>query len=222
MNQDKNLKLLYIQEQDRKRIAQDLHDITLQNLAHLTHKLELAGMMIDSDPVGAKLELHLIGKKLHETINDIRDIIFDLRPMSFDDLGLKASFERLLSVFIEKNEYEVITDISDVSCENELVLVNIFRIVKEILANIIKHAEANRIEFRCYQEDEICYISISDNGVGFDENDLNGVVEKHFGISFIKERINLLGGKLLIQSHVGKGVNVSMEIPLAKIYDGEK
>ncbi|MCH5343245.1 MAG: sensor histidine kinase [Acetatifactor sp.] len=217
MNQDENLKVLYIQEQDRKRIAQDLHDISLQNLAHLTHKLELAGMMIDSDPVGAKLELHLVNKKLHETMDEIRNIIFDLRPMSFDDLGLKASFERLLSVINEKNEYEMILDISDVSCENELVLVNIFRIVKEILFNIVKHAKASRIEFSCYQEDEICYISISDNGVGFDENALDNLMRKHFGISFTKERINLLGGNLLIQSHVGEGVNVSMEIPLMKV-----
>ena len=217
MNQDENLKVLYIQEQDRKRIAQDLHDISLQNLAHLTHKLELAGMMIDSDPVGAKLELHLVNKKLHETMDEIRNIIFDLRPMSFDDLGLKASFERLLGIINEKNEYEMILDISDVSCENDLVLVNIFRIVKEILTNIVKHAKASRIEFSCYQENEICYISISDNGVGFDENTLDNLMGKHFGISFTRERINLLGGKLLIQSHVGGGSNVSIEIPLAKI-----
>lgn len=217
MNQDENLKVLYIQELDRKRIAQDLHDISLQNLAHLTHKLELAGMMIDSDPVGAKLELHLVNKKLHETMDEIRNIIFDLRPMSFDDLGLKASFERLLGIINEKNEYEMILDISDVSCENDLVLVNIFRIVKEILTNIVKHAKASRIEFSCYQENEICYISISDNGVGFDENTLDNLMGKHFGISFTRERINLLGGKLLIQSHVGGGVNVSIEIPLMKV-----
>ncbi len=216
MIEDENLKALSIQEQDRRRIARELHDISLQNIAHLTHKLQLAEMMIDKDPVGAKLELHLINKKLHEAMDDIRNIIFNLRPMSIDDLGLRESIERLIDLVNENHQYEITTDISDVSCENDLILVNIFWIVQEILLNIVKHAEATKIKFQCYQRDGICFLSIEDNGVGFDMENLERGDRKHFGISFLKERIDLLGGKLLIQTHIGEGVNVSVEIPLEK------
>lgn len=214
MNYDSNLSALYIQEQDRKRIARDLHDISLQNLAHLTHKIELAAMTMDKDPVGAKLELYVINKKLREIMEDIRNIIFDLRPMTFDDLGLKASLERLLEMINEEGKYEIDADISDVSCEDNLILVNIFRIVQEFLNNIIKHANADKIVFRCRQEEKICFISISDNGIGFDTENIDSDIEKHFGISLIKDCIELLGGKLSIVSKIGEGSNITMEIPL--------
>ncbi len=214
MDQKENLKALYIQEQDRKRIARDLHDVSLQNLAHLAHKLELAGMMMDKDPVGAKLELHIINKKLHEVIDDIRDIIFDLRPMTFDDLGFRESVERLLSVINAEGQYEIDADLSDVSCENDLILMNIFRIIQEILNNIVEHAEAHRIVIRCFQEDHTCHIFLSDDGVGFDEEDLENMEGKHFGISIIRERVNLLRGELLIRSHAGEGTQIQIKIPL--------
>lgn len=215
MTKNKNLRALYIQEQDRKRIARDLHDIPLQNLAHLTHKIELASMMIDKDPVNAKLELYIVNKKLRETMEEIRGIIFDIRPMPFDDLGLKASFENLLNMINEDKKYDIDADISDIICEDNVILMNIFRVVRELLNNITKHADADKIVFRCYQKENVCFISILDNGIGFDMESVDNVIEKHFGISFIKERIDLLKGKLSIQTKVGEGVNVSMEIPLS-------
>ena len=95
--------ILTIQEDERKRIARDLHDTSLQNLAHLIHKIELSSMYIDVDPNQAKLELASVNKKLREIIDEIRSILFDLRPMTFDDLGLKAALERLLMNLMAKS-----------------------------------------------------------------------------------------------------------------------
>lgn len=83
-------------ETERKRIVSELHDTSLQNIAHFVHMIELASLYIDKDPARAKMELNSVSKGLHNVIEDIRSTIFNLRPMTFDDLGLKASFERLL------------------------------------------------------------------------------------------------------------------------------
>lgn len=207
---------LYFQEEERKRISRDLHDTALQNLVHLIHKIELCNLYIDEDPIKAKLELSLVSKGLKEIVDEIRDTIFDLRPMSFDDLGLKASFERLLESVNKNNKYEIISDIDDVSCENNLTLLYIYRVVQESLNNIVKHAEAEKILFRCKSVDDVCFIDIEDDGKGFYKEYEELKEDKHFGISLMQERIELLNGKIDISSLEGNGTKIHMEIPLTE------
>lgn len=209
---DNNLTVLKIQEEDRQRIARDLHDTSLQNLAHLIHKIELSSMYIDKDPIRAKLELSIVNKNLREIIDEIRNTIFDLRPMSFDDLGLKATFERIISSMNEDLAFEIESDIDEVSCDNDLVLATIYRVVQECFTNAIKHSQGTKIIFRCKCVDRNCIIDLIDNGKGFAEEDLKK--DKHFGISVMKERVNLLGGTINIDSQVGVGTNIKIEIPL--------
>lgn len=206
--------VLNFQEEERKRISRDLHDTALQNLVHLIHKIELCSLYIDEDPIKAKLELSLVSKNLKEIVNDIRDTIFDLRPMTFDDLGLKASFDRLLENVNKDNRYVIVSDIDDVSCENNLTLLYIYRVVQESINNIVKHAEAEKILFYCKSKDDVCIIDIEDDGKGFyeEKNDMKN--DKHFGLSLMKERIDLLNGKINISSLEGNGTKIHMEIPL--------
>lgn len=207
-----DINVLNIQEQDRQRIARDLHDISLQNLTHLIHQIELSSLYIDEDPVHAKLELSIVNKRLRETIDDIRNIIFDLRPMTFDDLGLKASFERLIDSINENDKYEIEIDLEDVSCETNLVLVTIYRVVQEAFNNIIKHSGASKIFFSCKSSDDVCHIVINDNGKGFEKLIDDG--KKHFGIFCMEERIKLLGGKIEISSVPNEGTTVLVDVPL--------
>lgn len=208
---ERDFAVLNVQEEDRQRIARDLHDTSLQNLAHLVHKIELSSLYIDKDVVKAKLELSVVSKILKETIDEIRNIIFDLRPMTFDDLGFKAALERLLSDINENKQYIITSEIDDVSCENNLILVSIYRIVQEGLNNIVKHAEASEISFICRNDNHICIIDIKDNGKGFCMS--NDIEEKHFGLSLMKERTRLLNGKIDICSIIGKGTTIHFEIP---------
>lgn len=214
--EDQKTTVLNFQEEERKRISRDLHDTALQNLVHLIHKTELCNLYIDEDPFKAKLELSLVSKGLKEIVNEIRNIIFDLRPMTFDDLGLKAGFERLLESINEDNRYEVILDIDDVSCENNLILLYIYRAVQESLNNIVKHAEAERILFRCKSMGDVCIIDIEDDGKGFYEVPEEIKEDKHFGLSLMRERIELLNGRIEISSLEGNGTKIHMEIPLAE------
>lgn len=211
----KNLRILNIQEEDRQRIARDLHDTSLQNLAHLVHKIELSGMYIDQDPIRAKLELAVISKNLKSVIDEIRNTIFDLRPMTFDDLGLKPAFEQLFAKINIDNTYEIESDIDNVSCENDLILATVFRVVQECLINVKKHAEANKIFFTCQCVGDICVIDISDNGKGFSKEEVEGKQNRHFGLNVMKERISLLGGKISIDSEKEKGTQIHLEVPLS-------
>lgn len=211
-NETHYISLINFQEEDRRRIVRDLHDDSLQNLVHLIHKLELCNLYIDQDPLKAKLELSLVSKGLKEVISDIRNTIFDLRPMSFEDLGMKVGFERLLNKINEEKKYEITADIENVSCENKLVLTYIYRIVQESLNNIDKHAKASRILFRCKTDSKRCIIDVEDNGMGFDIENCND--ERHFGISLMKERIEFLNGQIEISSNFGKGTKIHMTIPL--------
>ena len=211
----KNLTVLNIQEEDRQRIARDLHDTSLQNLAYLVHKIELSSMYIDVDPIKAKLELATVGKNLREVIEEIRNIIFDLRPMSFDDLGLKTTFEEMLEKFNDSKSYEIKSDIDNISCDNDIILVAIFRVVQECFNNIKKHSNADKIVFSCKQEDDLCIIDIKDNGNGFTKEEVEYKKDnKHFGISVMEERVCLLGGSISIESQKEEGTHIHIEVPL--------
>lgn len=218
LHEDYDLTVLNMQEEDRQRIARDLHDTSLQNLTHLIHKIELSTLYIDKDPMNAKLELSLVSKALRETIDEIRNTIFNLRPMTFDDLGLKVAFERLLENINSDNQFQITTHIEDVPCENNLVLVSIYRIVQESLNNIKKHAECTAIDFSCRMVSDICIIDIADNGKGFELDKIEG---KHFGMSLMRERAELLKGKMQIDSHPGEGTKINIKIPLDK-YKGRR
>ena len=148
------INIIDIQEKDRRRIARELHDTSLQNLAFLVHKIELCNLLIESDPNKAKLELAITNQMLRKVIDEIRNTVFDLRPMTFDDLGFKASINRLIDKINENKKYRIESNIDDVSCETNLVLVTIYRIIQECLINIDKHAEASCIKVECKNDND--------------------------------------------------------------------
>lgn len=210
---DRNLTVLNIQEEERQRIARDLHDTSLQNLAHLVHKLELSSLYIDQDPVRAKLELAVTSKNLKSVIEEIRNTIFDLRPMTFDDLGIQEALGRLMTKANESSEIEVYQDIEDIPCNNNLVLVSIYRAVKECVSNSVKHSGCTRLSLICKCYDNLCDILVEDNGKGFSVDDLKNK-EKHFGLSVMKERVELMGGTLTVDSRIGQGTRTHLQVPL--------
>lgn len=211
-----NITISNVQEEDRQRIARDLHDTSLQNLVHLVHQIELCNLYIDQDPNKAKQELSLVSKSLKEVMEEIRNIIFDLRPMSFDSNSIKAGFERLLEKVNQIGKYEIISDIDDVSCENNFILVYLYRTVQESLINIVKHAEASKISFRCKSYENICMIDIEDDGKGFKYETEDTKTDAHFGLSLMRERVELLNGKFEIFSSEGEGTKIHIEIPLTE------
>ncbi len=215
-----NLINLDIQEKERQRIARDLHDYSLQNLTHLIHVLELCSLFIDQDPVRAKLELATAGKQIKDIIEDIRNIIFDLRPMEFDDLGFKDALQSLVDKL--KNESNIFIELDmekDIPIVNELIFSNIYRVIKECVINSIKHSETKEIKISVYKKENICYVEIKDNGKGFDYLSIKER-KRHFGLQIIEEIIQLMKGSLNIKSIDkfsncgGSGTIVNITIPI--------
>ncbi len=204
-----------ILEKDRQRIARDLHDSSLQNLTHIIHKTELASMYIEKDPIQAKLELASISKNIKEVIEEIRSTIFDLRPMQFDDLGFKESIEQLIEKTKRESGLNIVYNINEnVSSCDKNILMSVFRIIQECVNNAVKHSNGNLIEVVVKNVDDNFDISISDNGEGFQVDEVfSESAKRHFGLTIIKERVNILHGTIQIDSELDKGTMVHIQLP---------
>lgn len=212
---NKRLQVLDIQERERQRIARDLHDTSLQNLAHIVHKIELSSMYIDQDSIKAKLELAAINKRLKSIIQEIRNTIFDLRPMTFDDLGFKESFDRLVDRMKETSNIQIDYNIEEIGCNNSLILMTIFRIVEECVNNAIKHSGGSLVFFEVKRDNESnCIIVVSDNGKSFNAKEVLSVEDRHFGLCILRERVDLLSGTINIDSKPKNGTVIKIIIPL--------
>jgi len=203
-------KILNIQESERRRISSELHDITVQNLVHLTHTIELASLFIDQDPVRARLELETCNNNLKETIDGIRDIIFNLRPMSIDDLGLSKAIDDYITN-IKFNNPSVLfdVDVDDFNIEISKSI-TIFRIIQESVNNSIKHSKCKLITIHVKHDEKCCNILIRDDGIGFD---VDQVTSNHFGLSIMKERIKMINGEIKINSSQ-YGTEIIINIPV--------
>ena len=209
-----NYAILKIQEEERQRIARDLHDTSLQNLTHLIHKIELSSLFIDKDPLRAKLELSVISKNMKSIIDEIRNTIFNLRPMEFDDLGLEVALKRLVHLIMEDTICNIDFDVEDVSCENNLVLMTLYRVVQESMNNIVKHSEATKIIFHGRKLDNKYCITIQDNGKGFTKEEAEEKKKNHFGMSLMCERISIINGDVQVNSEPDIGTTVKITVPI--------
>lgn len=215
---DKGVYILEAQEMERQRIARDLHDSTVQNLTSLVHKSELCIKLIDIDTIRAKLELNAMSNAIKSVINDMRGFIYNLKPMSLDDLGLTVTTERFANKIMETNDIGVLVTYNEEPGNIlPVIKVTLFRIIQEACNNVIKHANASTINIDLnYQYDKII-ITIKDDGIGFtmsNQEDVNH--SSSFGISIMKERISLLNGSVEIQSEKEKGTTVTVMVPLSK------
>ena len=208
-------KMIEMLETERKRIVSELHDTSLQDIAHYVHKIELASLYIDKDPARVKMELSVVSKGLHNVIEDIRSTIFNLRPMTFDDLGLKASFERLLDLLNADRQYSMDIDIDDISCEtDDYFCITLYRVVQECLLNIKKHSQATKVLFHCKKTEQQYEILIQDNGKGFTMEEAEDKANSHFGLALIHEGVSLLNGTIHVSSAIGQGTTIDIKIPL--------
>lgn len=215
----KQLSILDAQEKERQRIARDLHDTSLQNLTHLVHKVELSSLYIDEDPVKAKLELATVEKGIRKVIEEIRNSIFDLRPMSVDDLGLKETIEKLLFVLNQDKNFHIVTDIDIFENKQNdssvhVIFISMYRIIQECVQNAMKHSGGNEIMVRLKECGNSYQIIVQDNGTGFNVEEAYKM-DKHFGLSVVKERVLFLGGKIDIDTRDGTCIEII--IPKAEI-----
>lgn len=214
LNVRHGLNSLNIQEEDRQRIANELHDTSLQNLAHLVHTIELSSMFIDQDPIRAKLELATTSAQLKKVIDDIRETIFNLRPMSFDDLGLVKAIDDLSEKLKQSHKCSIVCEVDRIATNNNLLLVTIYRIIKECLENAVKHSSCSKVTLSVKSDEKKIDIVVVDDGKGFVPEEKLSIDNNHFGLRIMKERIELLGGTFTIHSIIDKGTEIRIELPM--------
>ena len=195
--------------------ARDIHDGPAQAMANVVLRLRFVnGCWMESGAISQ--ELVQLKTMVKEALVDVRRIIFDLRPMALDDLGLVPTVRRFIEAV--KEESGIAVELIVLGKERRLlgtVEVTIFRLVQEAVNNARKHANADRILVRLEFTDSQVNMQVEDNGIGFDVEDAKNRAKygNHYGLMSMGERVDLLGGELKILSAQGEGTTVLVSIP---------
>lgn len=211
-----SITLVEQQELERQRIARELHDTTVQNLTALIHKIDFCSQILNSDPIRVRLELEIMCQIIRDSVNGMREIIYNLRPMTFDDIGfnetLKQAVNRMQKGFDTKIVLETQGDSYPV---NQIIQLTILRIIQEAVNNCKKYANAKMIDITLSYKEETVELVIMDDGIGFDTQRITIQKEQNtgFGLSMMRERINLLNGTFEIESKPGFGTEIQVNIP---------
>ncbi|WP_062108963.1 sensor histidine kinase [Bacillus niameyensis] len=214
MKQDFGLRIIEAQEEERKRISREIHDGPAQLLANVLIRSDLAVKVHKEQGADqAFQEIRSLKEMIRGALYEVRRIIYDLRPMALDDLGLIPTLKKYLETMEDYHKNVKIT-FSHLGEEKRLSTkyeVALFRLIQESINNALKHAEAKEIKVKLEFRNEIVTAIIRDNGVGFDPE-----VKKHqsFGLIGMKERITILEGELAIDSVANKGTAIKIKIPL--------
>jgi len=211
--------LLSIREEEKSRIARELHDDLGQQLTAL--KMDISSLELSAG-TGAEARAQLRGMQrlIDATVASMRRIAADLRPVMLDDLGLAPAIDWLAIDFTNRYGIDVERRIdASHTIFNRNGATALFRIVQEALANVARHAQATRVDLALYLEGDRCILRIADDGVGAHERADTG--RKSFGLIGIRERAHGLNGSVLIESGVGQGFAVTVTFPLATLQQDE-
>lgn len=217
------LRIIEAQEDERKRFAREIHDGPAQSMSNIVIKAEICEKLLDKNILEAKKELQNLKKVMRDSLQEVRKIIYNLRPMALDDLGLLPTLERYVISFKEDTGIDVTFKAKNVG-ENlkPIISLTVFRIVQEALNNVLKHSRSKFASVFLERVDQNLSIVLFDNGIGFNTKDIrmtNSDSTGGFGLFSMKERVALLEGEIEIVSEVGKGTTIKILIPL--IVEGE-
>lgn len=195
------------QQIERQRIAQDLHDSLNIRLIGVKRKLEMEAGIINNGLI----------PEIDGIIAQVREISHNLLPYSLKHFGLVKAIDDLCINLQKQQTFEVTFSKVGVS-ENlrwdNVIETEVFKIIQELVVNIVKHARASHMVIELIGDEKMIYLTVEDNGQGFD---LNNKQETRFGLNNIEARLSVLGGTLSIDSQQGKGTAVMINIPISPL-----
>ncbi len=210
--------IIRAQEEERLRVSREIHDGPAQDIANMLIETSICERLVDMDREEAKYNLQTLRRHLKESLSDIRQIIFNLRPMALDDLGLVAAVAQLVHQLHDRNLLTVTMTMEGVEVPLDAhVKSALFRIVQESLNNVAHHAEVQRASLRMLYNDAAVSVLIEDNGVGFDAETVmeqGDTSEGHFGLLGMQERAMIVGAQFAVTSKPGQGTRVHVRFPL--------
>ena len=213
-------RLTTAQEEERRRIARELHDDASQSLAAIAFNIETIIEELPAEYENARERLAVLKKEAIETMTGIRELALELRPAILDDLGLARAVKSYAKDYLSKRGIDV--EIRVTGSEMKLPHYSetmLFRIAQEALTNVVKHAEASQVIVELSSTTLSVIMRVKDNGKGFDSESVltNSNLQQSLGVHSMSERAMLLGGTFRIESEIGKGTLVSVEIPLGEV-----
>ncbi|KYC67330.1 MAG: sensor histidine kinase [Weizmannia coagulans] len=220
--QEFGLRVIEAQEEERKRISREIHDGPAQMLANMLLRSDLVEKVYHENGMEEAIaEMRTLKELVRDSLKEVRRIIYDLRPMALDDLGLIPTLKKYLST-IESYKGSPVITYRHLGEERRLPTnyeIALFRLIQESVQNALKHAKATEIQVKSELRKNSFIATVKDNGVGFD---IRSIREGAFGIVGMRERVSLLNGEISIHSKIGAGTLVIIQIPMQLDLEKEK
>ena len=216
-------------EEERYRISREIHDGPAQDLANVLFMTTITERLMDQDIAEAKKTFAELREEIRRCLTSVRQIIFDMRPMALDDLGLPQAVEQLIQLFGERRKLRGTFSLEGAYYAlPKHVEIAIFRIVQEALNNVVHHAKTDKVRIRMHYTDQALTVLVADDGVGFDPDRMPAETEtmddaldmetqrrqrgRHFGVIGMEERAKIIGASVQILSEPGKGTKVHLRV----------
>ena len=218
-------------EEERYRISREIHDGPAQDLANgLLTTTIVERLMDQNDTAEAKKTLEELRGEIRKCLTSVRQIIFDMRPMALDDLGLPQAVEQLITLFGERGKLHGTFSLEgDYYALPKHVEIAVFRIVQEALNNVVQHARTDKVRVRMHYTSQALTVLIADEGIGFmpdrvdepEDDESDGALDmesqrrrrgRHFGMIGMEERAKLIGAEIQVLSEPGKGTKVHLRV----------
>ena len=204
--------LVQAQEAERLRLSRQMHDGPAQALSNLILETEIAMRLFDINKEKAYLELGTLKDSASKTFQQVRDFIFELRPMMLDDLGLIPTVKKYAEAIQDTSGSEIKFGVTGTERRMESYLeVMIFRAIQELLRNALNHSQANQITVEMDVGDSFVMVIVEDDGRGFEIQNLEQ--EPGMGLKLIKERVEMISGEFELTSEIGEGTKVAFKVP---------
>jgi len=210
-------RLLSVQEEERKRISRELHDVVAQTLTGINVQLSSLTMQSTADAESLETKIASTQRLVEESVETVHRFARDLRPTVLDDLGLVPAIRSYLKLFTQQSgiavEFGASMSVDELSGDQRTAL---YRVMQEAVTNISRHAEASQGRVSLKKLGASVCLEIRDDGLGFSEIERGvEVIAKRLGLVGMRERIEMVGGRFSVKSQPGKGTNVRVTIPQA-------
>lgn len=198
--------------EERHRLARDLHDSIKQHIFVVSLQLGSARLRLRENIDISEQSLLQAEKSLQQTQSELKTLIRELRPIALEK-GLIAAIKEHIRTWQAQTDMVIDTNIASTTLLPPLVEEAFFRLLQEALANVARHSQASKVQIRIYEEQGIYFLTIADNGRGFDVAQSN---QEGFGLRSMQDRIQGIGGTLRIESTPGQGTQISAQYHLTE------
>jgi two-component system sensor histidine kinase DegS len=204
------------QEEERYRLAREVHDGPAQILSNVALQLEYISKLATRDPARAKDEMETIQKDLRLAVDEVRRFMYDLRPPALAQQGVGAAVESHCQRLAHRFGMEISVDWRSSAVLPPSHDTAVFRIVQEALQNVVKHAQSTLVEVRSQDAEGYLRVRVRDNGKGFEPDRVRNLDPDHFGLAGMGARAQQIGAELEVSSIPDIGTTVNLKVPLVR------